>query len=246
MRVVRVPLRDLEPGRRALPRDTGHYVARVLRLRVGEAFVAFDPHAGHEADARLIAAAGEVTVELGPLRPARVAAARPVTWIQGLAKGDKCDAIVRDATELGATRVVLTPTLRSVVRLEGARSAARLDRWTRVAEEAARQCGRGDPPEIALAESLEDALAEGGAARFFLWERATVPLGPALAGALGGEDSLVFAAGPEGGFADHEADLAGARGFALASLGPIVLRTETVCAAVLGAVLVGGAGPVRP
>ena len=51
----------------------------------------------------------------------------------------------------------------------------------------------------------------------------------------GGED-LAFACGPEGGIEDDEAELATARGWKAASLGPLVLRTETVAAAVLGAV----------
>ena len=86
---------------------------------------------------------GAVVARVGALRDAKVTAERKVTWIQGLAKGDKMDGIVRDATELGATRLVPAVTAFSVVKLDDARGAARTLRWERIAREAARQCGRG-------------------------------------------------------------------------------------------------------
>jgi 16S rRNA (uracil1498-N3)-methyltransferase len=73
-----------------------------------------------------------------------------------------------------------------------------------------------------------------------LWEGATAPLAPALAEALAAQRPMAFAVGPEGGFSDEEAQLAEARGWLLSSLGPFILRTETVAAAVLGAVRVWG------
>jgi 16S rRNA (uracil1498-N3)-methyltransferase len=54
---------------------------------------------------------------------------------------------------------------------------------------------------------------------------------------------VVLAVGPEGGLTPAEIAAAGAAGFALVTLGPLTLRTETVCAAVLGALLAGSGGP---
>jgi 16S rRNA (uracil1498-N3)-methyltransferase len=73
-----------------------------------------------------------------------------------------------------------------------------------------------------------------------LWERATEPMGPRLR-ALGGAQPLVFAVGAEGGLEDAEIDAAHSRGYAVVSLGPFILRTETVAAAVLGAALLTSA-----
>ena len=160
-------------------------------------------------------------------------------WIQGLAKGDKMDSIVRDATELGATRVLPVVTAFSVVQLDGPRAAARMTRWARIAEEAARQCGRADPPVVEPPRSWAEAVAgAGAAARFCLHERAKDPLGPGLARALAAGSSLAFAAGPEGGLSEAEVAGAAAGGFEVVSLGPFVLRAETVATAVLGAVRV--------
>ncbi len=240
--VTRAPIAGLGAGERRLDGSVAHYLAHVLRLRAGDEFVAFDPAAGTEADAVVVHAESDsIAVRFGAPRAGRALPQRTLTWIQGFAKADKCDAIVRDATELGATRIIVATTRRSVVRLDEARANARLTRWTRIAEEAARQCGRSEAPLVDRPMAWAEALgsAEVKAARFCLWERATQPLAPALFEALAQGAALAFACGPEGGIEDDEVDLATARGWKTASLGPLVLRTETVAAAVLGAVRIG-------
>jgi len=242
MRLPRAPVADLAPGPRRLDARTARYLARVLRLREGDRFVAFDPARAVEGDARITSLDGDAAaVDVSALARSRVVAARSTLWIQGLAKGDKCDAIVRDATELGATAVVIATTARAVVKLDPARAAARLERWRRIAGEAARQCGRGDAPSVDLApwgEAL--ARAPAGSARFCLYEAAVAPLGPPLLAALDDGRALAFAAGPEGGLTDEEARAAEDADYACVSLGPFILRTETAAAAVLGAARVWG------
>jgi 16S rRNA (uracil1498-N3)-methyltransferase len=236
---TRAPVPELVAGERRLDGAVAHYLVRVLRLRAGSEFTAFDPATGTEAEAQVLHAEGDtIAVRFGAPRAGRALPQRALTWIQGFAKADRCDAVVRDATELGATRIVVATTRRSVVRLDDARANARLMRWTRIAEEAARQCGRSEAPRVDLPRAWTDALAsvEDGAARFCLWEHATQPLAPVLFDALARGVPLAFACGPEGGIADDEVEVATARGWRTASLGPLVLRTETVAAAVLGAV----------
>jgi len=214
----------LAAGERDLGASQARYVSRVHRLRRGDAFVAFDPKTAQECDAVLV---GPKRVRLGEPRPAKTIATRDVAWIHGCPKGDKADAIVRDATELGATAIVFAPTTRSVAHPP----AARASRWQRIAGEAARQCGRGDAPSVELTKSWTEALRTAGETRICL-DPGGAPLRNALALAKG---SLVFAAGPEGGLTDEELDLARAAGFTVCRVGTLVLRTETVPAAVLGA-----------
>jgi 16S rRNA (uracil1498-N3)-methyltransferase len=240
--VIRAPVPGLRAGERTLDGAVGHYLARVLRLRAGSDFVAFDPASGDEAEAVVASVDGDrVTVRFGAPRAGKARPACDLLWVQGFAKGDKCDAVVRDATELGATRIVIAATRRAVVRLDGDRAAARLTRWARIAEEAARQCGRSEAPRVEGPLEWDEALgrAADDAARFCLWEGATEPLAPPLFEALGRGASLAFACGPEGGLEAAEVESAAAFGWSRVSLGPFVLRTETVAAAVLGAVRVG-------
>jgi 16S rRNA (uracil1498-N3)-methyltransferase len=237
----RAPIPDMASGERRLEGATAHYLSNVLRLRAGDVFTAFDPATAREADGTVITVErGTVTVGLRSTREGATRAPRPVTWVQGLAKGDKCDAVVRDATELGATRIVLSATRRSVPRLDATRALARRVRWAKIAEQAARQCGRSDAPIVLASPRWEDAIdaCADAETRFCLWDGAEEPLAPALLDALARGSSLAFACGAEGGLDDGEVQAAITRGWIPVSLGSLVLRTETVAAAVLGAVLV--------
>ncbi len=235
---VRAPIANLEAGERDLADAPSHYLARVLRLGAGSRFVAFDPAGATEADAEIVSVEGGRTrVRLSAPRPATVMATREIAWIHALSKGDKLDDIVRDATELGATRVVVAEATRSVVHLDAARAAARRARWNKIALEAARQSGRGDPPKISGPMPWSEALVAvpADAARFCLHPGDGPPLAPYLLLALEGGGPIAFAAGPEGGLTEDEVARAEAAGYVRVSLGPFVLRTETVAAAVLGA-----------
>ncbi|HEY4116625.1 MAG TPA: RsmE family RNA methyltransferase [Byssovorax sp.] len=236
-RLLRVPVEAPGDGERALPDDAAIYVTRVHRLGVGARFVAFDPALGVEADGELVRVdRRSVIARLGAQRASRARPAREVTLVQGVAKGDKLDAVVRDATELGATRVVPAIAERSVRRPERGK-AARLDR---IALEAARQCGRGDVPVVDpvcdLAEVWPRFAPRGDALAVVLDADGEAPLG-ALFAALAEAAPVVIVVGPEGGVSPAELELARAHGFVAARLGAFVMRTETACAAALGALL---------
>jgi len=190
--------------------------------------VAFDPEQRLEADAELVGVGEVVVVRVASLRPASAVARRSLTLVQALSKGTKVDAVVRDATELGATRVVPVLTARCVKR------RGNVERWRRVALEAARQCGRGDVPLVTDVTELSTALAGEieGAAGVLLHPEADASLADAV-----GDGPMVVVVGPEGGFTKEELEQALGHGYAIASLGTFVLRTETACAAALGAIL---------
>lgn len=210
----------------------GRYVARVHRLGPGARVTLFS--AGAEADATIARVdASAVELDVGPARTPPPP--RDVTLVQAIGKSDKLDMVVRDATELGATRVVPVVTARTVPRL-GDRAETRVARWRAIALDAARQCGRASAPDICPPEPLATALGRDAAVRVMLTPGAPSPLAPLLVG----RDSLLVAVGPEGGFSGDELADADARGVTLARLGATVLRTETVAAAVLGAALVLG------
>jgi 16S rRNA (uracil1498-N3)-methyltransferase len=244
---ARAPLHDLRSGRRRLDGPTSSYLFRVLRLVVGDELVVFDPVAHTESRARVVRAdVHEGEIEADEPEPSAVRARRALVLVQSLSKGDKLDAIVRDATELGATAVIVARARRSVVQVDGARAEARLERLRRVAEQAARQCGRADPPEIvgpldwsrALAAALDRASPASVGGAFCLHPHGAATLGALLVDAVARGGGLAFAIGPEGGLTDDELSVAAEAGFVTASFGARVLRTETVAAAVLGAVCV--------
>jgi 16S rRNA (uracil1498-N3)-methyltransferase len=159
-------------------------------------------------------------------------------WLaQALAKGEKLDLVVQKATELGASRILPLAAERSVVRLDEDRAERRAARLRRIAQEAARQCGRSDVPEVSapctLAD-LGDLLRADPDRRGLLLDPEERAL--RLSQAARGASRLLLAVGPEGGFTPAERAGAAAAGFAPVTLGSRVLRTETAGLAALAIV----------
>jgi 16S rRNA (uracil1498-N3)-methyltransferase len=206
--------------------ETRH-LARVLRLGPGDTVVASDG-AGRDYTVRLTAVRPQATGVVVGVADAASESPLAITLVQGVAKGDKLETIVRAATELGVARVVPALTARTIVRLAERQGAARQARWQRVAREAAKQCGRRVVPDVAPPRALEACLDEGREAdlALCLWEGDAPSLGAALGDARrpGRVAQLV---GPEGGLERREVEAARARGWRIVGLGPRILRTET-------------------
>jgi 16S rRNA (uracil1498-N3)-methyltransferase len=230
---LRVFLPELRAGETDVDPEATRYLARVHRLRPGDSFVAFDPRARLEATAVLLdTRRGRARVRLGAPRPAERISPLEVTLIQALGKGCKPDQVVRDATALGVSELLLVESSRTVVRL-GSRGPGRRSRLETIAIEAARQSGRGDLPRITGPLPLQAALDRAQGRRIVLRPDADDSLEAALAGWDPGSP-ITLLIGPEGGLGSEELDRARACGFSAARFGPFVLRTETAATAALG------------
>ncbi len=218
---------DLEGERAALGPEAAHYLGRVLRLAPGAEIEAFDGR-GLRRRARLTRLSDDGgELELGE-RLAEAARRLEISLWQGLAKGEKLDWVVQKATELGVSEIVPFASARSVVRLPIERAQGRVARWRKIAEEAARQSNRTDVPRVTPPATLEELARRcaGGSPVVALHPGAPLPFGEALARSRG-SGSLALAVGPEGGFEPAELSALEGAGALLASLGALVLRTET-------------------
>lgn len=221
-------------GEQELPLTVGHYVARVLRKARGDRLLLFDPRLGLEAEAEVRSVDGARVLVLAEASRPVSSFGREIWLIQALGKGDKLDTVVQDATELGVSRILPVLSERTVVQ-PGPKAAARVERWRRIAAGAARQCGRAQAPEISeIAPLLAAAETVDAELRLLLVPGAPRAAGPLL---LGEPGAVAFVVGPEGGLSEKEVEALEARGWIPASLGSTTLRTETVAAAVLGALL---------
>ena len=154
-----------------------------------------------------------------------------LTLVQALPKGDKMEQIVQKGTETGVSLFVPVRSERVVVEYTGQKAESRLDRWQRIAHEAAKQARRGRRPRIAAIASLAEAVRTRAReeSTLVLWEGASLPIKEVLReiARAGGERAVTLVVGPEGGFSEAEARAMEAAGGRLVSLGPRILRTET-------------------
>jgi 16S rRNA (uracil1498-N3)-methyltransferase len=225
----RAPLSPLLAGEQQLSRELGGYLVRVLRLRAGDAFTLFDPEAGTEADAELVRDIPAV-VKVGEPRAAARLTRREVVLLQGFAKGDKPEQVLRAAVALGVSSVTFVRTARSVAGAE-----LRHERLRAVMLDAARQCGRGDLPTVSGLVELPAALLEARGLSLLLEPAAPESLVEVLRQAPR-DRAITLAVGPEGGFAADETAQLVAAGFAAVRLAPFVLRTELAAVAALSVV----------
>lgn len=215
-----------------------HHIRDVLRLKPGDELTVCD---GARIDLLCSLdkfAAGGVELTILSRQANQTEPPYQAVLYQGLAKGDKMDTIIQKAVELGVSRVVPVLCQRSVVRLDDRDAAKKLQRWNRIAAEAAKQCGRGQVPAVSAPLAFADAVIEAAAAdiRLMPWENErgcslrdwleqlpSIPEVPKI--------SLLI--GPEGGFSAAEADLALAADIRPVTLGQRILRTETAGTVVL-------------
>ncbi len=219
---------DLAGAGVVLPLSEGdiHHLRDVLRLDSGDEIILAG---GGRAERVKLTAVGERVVGRG-LGPLQSSVLPRVTLVQGLAKGEKMDDIVRHTTELGVARIIPLDAERSVVRLTPAKATARVERWRRIAAEAAKQAQRVDVPTVRALAAIEDLPAMlAGSVVLVCWEDADDAPGisEALGPDLDDESDVAVIVGPEGGLTEHEVRILAAMGATVVTLGPTVLRTET-------------------
>lgn len=146
-----------------------------------------------------------------------------------LLKGGHDDLVVMKATELGAASFIPFVSERTVVRLDEKGRKARSERFRRIAREAAMQSRRNLVPEVSEIASFKEAIGAEADVRFIAYEGIAGERGTlekALKGVKPGSKTLAVA-GPEGGFSEKEAHMAGEAGLSFVSLGSRILRAET-------------------
>jgi len=209
------------------------HLSRVLRARVGQEF---DITTGNKVRRGQITAitANRVEFELGDEVPA--SASLHVTLALAIFKFDRMEWAIEKCTELGAAGIVPVIASRTEPHLVAA-AAKRVDRWRRIALQAAEQSRRISPPDVSQPLKLKDALTLPGGVHIVLSEtEADVMLNDVLQSERRDGD-VVLAFGPEGGWTVDELRLFGEAGWISASLGKTILRAETAAIAAMAVVM---------
>ena len=206
-------------------RDAEH--VHVLRLRPGEDMIICDGQ-GTDYKCRLVKASKEqVEAEVVEVVRCPAEPTVKVTVLCGLPKGDKTDYIIQKCVEAGACEILFFQSSRCVAKPD--KPEKKLERWQRIAEEAAKQSGRGIIPQVSWAGEYADALnvANQKELGLFMYETGEREALNAVLEANSDVKTAAIVTGPEGGFAPFEADLARIVGLHICSMGERILRCET-------------------
>jgi 16S rRNA (uracil1498-N3)-methyltransferase len=236
MRLTRVHVpAPLAPGATLeLEARTGQHLVRVLRLDRGARLAVFDGRGREHAATISSIRDARVQVLLGEALTPAAESPLAITLAQGVSRGERMDYAIQKATELGVARIVPLLCERSVVKLDAAQAARKLEHWQGVAAAAAEQSGRAVVPAIDAPRRYLEHLGAAGAAEPRSARLVLAPLAAGGPAALPqGLARIELLIGPEGGLGEQELDAAALAGYEALRLGPRVLRTETAAAAAI-------------
>ncbi len=204
--------------------DAAHHLGRVLRAQTGQLYELSD---GERVWLGRIESVGRDRVQFALVE--ELAAVQPgvdVMLLLAVVKFDAFEWAIEKATELGVSTIVPLAAQRSEKALLAA-AAKRAERWKKILLEASQQSRRVRVPvlgELVRSESAFASCKDG--LRVMLSERATAsPLRKVLESRR--DTKAILAIGSEGGWTDEEFAAAQGCGYQEASLGPLILRTET-------------------
>jgi 16S rRNA (uracil1498-N3)-methyltransferase len=210
--------------------EAAHHLGRVLRAQTGQLYELSD---GERVWLGEIASVGRDRVQFALVE--ELPAFHPsvdVTLLLAVVKFDAFEWALEKATELGVSTIVPLAAERSEKALLIA-AAKRAERWKKILLEASQQSRRVRVPVLAELAKPESAFAsDKDGLRIMLSERATAsPLRKVVQGQRA--EKAILAIGPEGGWTDSEFAIGKSGGFVEASLGRLILRTETAVVAAL-------------
>src|SRR4030043_1168392 len=185
--------------------DEVRHIRRVLRLKAGDEIIVFDG-SGKEYEGTIVEERPfSVVIRIQNIFSSKRESHLEIILAHSLLKGEKMDALIQKATELGVKEIVPFFSSRSVPLLDRSKRVKRRERWEKIAIEASKQCGRGIIPRVApiqnSVEMLETVPAES--LRIILWEREGAGLREVLQGSKG-KKKVFFIVGPEGGLSQEE------------------------------------------
>lgn len=221
----RVHVSQLNVGDLQLSAEESHHLRDVLRVSIGDVVELFEA-SGRVARGPIVALSPEVIVTIDTFSEGP--RTRRLTVASAVPKGDRADWMIEKLSELGVASFTPLKTTRSVVHPEG---AGKLDRWRRIAVEAAKQSRRVGVMSIEPLATLDAVvrLVEPSTGIFFSTGDAP-PLQRVITPQI---ESMTLFIGPEGGWTNDEETRLRTAGLTAAGLGPTILRIET--AAILSA-----------
>lgn len=233
-----VPSEAFDSDKVKISGDDAFHIARALRMAVGDEITVADMH-GNEHICRLEKIRDcEVDCVILETKVGRTESPIEITLYMGYPKGDKLETVIQKAVELGASRIVPFESSRCVKRPRQDKAEKQGARLSRIAEEAAKQCGRAILPQVMPPISFKEMLtrASEDTLSLFCYEGDGTESLKKILSQHEIPKSISIVVGCEGGFSIDEAALAKSAGLKLVNLGPRILRCETAPSYVLAAI----------
>ena len=214
--------------------ENAQHIIKSLRMKIGEELSICD-NSKIQYDCKIENInGGTVDVTVIDSYPCKNEPHTKVTLYQALTKGDKMDFIIQKSVELGVTEIVPILTARCVSRPDEKSMKKKIERWNKIALQAAMQSRRGIIPIVKPLMKLNDAAKQAGSKAVVCYELGGRPLGE-LTETRRSELSLFI--GSEGGFESSEVEEIINNGGAAATLGNRILRAETAPLAALSVIM---------
>lgn len=210
-----------------------HRLLRVLRVKPGDRVDLFNKE-GATAQACVISTTNRcLALRLDQQPASGTMPAYSITLLQAVIKGPRMDWLVAKCVELGVGRLVPVVTARTVAFAPG-KAEGKLARWRRISIEAARQCGRPRPMDIAGPVPLSKALT-AWPGKYPLLVGSLYPGSSPILRIIPNNPSaeIGLLVGPEGDLTPEEHAQALQAGGRPACLGPLTLRSETAALSAL-------------
>ena len=228
---------DTIPETLSVTGSDAYHLSRVLRAKCGEPLVVSDMRRRLFKGKIISVSDTEVVMAVESCTEDDSEPTVSVTLYQALAKGDKFDSVIQKAVECGVHEIVPVICERCVVKLDSSTAQKKVARWQKIADEAAKQCGRGILPRVKEPVTFSEALQlmKNDDFPFMCYEGdEVVPIKQLLN--TKNATTYSFIIGPEGGFSAHECDEA-KKVMPLCGLGKRILRTETASCVVLSSIM---------
>ncbi len=220
---------EVSGDRATLVGEHADHLVRVLRARVGEDFDIATSRGVRRGRITLVKD-DRVEFDLGEIISAVPLA--DITLLLAIYKFDRMEWAIEKCTELGVSRIVPLISRRTDSHLAAA-SRKRVERWQRIARQAAEQSRRSTPPEIAEPLNLSEALNLSPGLRILLAESEEHTLLRDVLKSGTANSATTLAVGPEGGWVEDEIQAFQRAGWISASLGSTILRAETAAIAAM-------------
>lgn len=219
--------------------DDAHHIARALRMAVGEKIEVCDSSKTvYTCILERFIEDKEVIAKIESEKSSDTEPLGEVILYQALPKSDKMETIIQKSVECGATRIVPFKSERCIVKIDKKDENKKLDRWQKIAEGGAKQCGRGIIPKISNILTFEEMIKSANECdlTLFCYEAEDgYTIKDALKSFKGGKIGIIV--GCEGGFSVKEAEKINQSGIKSVGLGKRILRCETASAFALACIV---------